>query len=58
MVPNSVFGLCVNGGMKTPQELSNLLITSNGLLVLLADRDFEIMGVREAGGDLTFKVRT
>jgi hypothetical protein len=44
--------------MKTPQELSNLLITSTGLLVLLADRDFEIMGVREAGGDLTFKVRT
>lgn len=44
--------------MKAPQEMSNLLITSSGLLVLLADRDFEIMGVREQGGDLSFKVRT
>jgi hypothetical protein len=44
--------------MKTPQDLSNLLITSSGLLVLLAERDFEIMGVRENGGDLSFKVRT
>jgi hypothetical protein len=44
--------------MKAPHDLSNLLITSSGLLVLLADRDFEIMGIRENGGDLTFKVRT
>lgn len=44
--------------MKTKQDLSNLLITASGVLVLLADRDFEIMGVRENGGDLSFKVRT
>ena len=52
------FQTCVNAGMKAQHDMSNLLITSSGLLVLLADRDFEIMGVRENSGDLTFKVRT
>ena len=44
--------------MKAQNDLSNLLITASGLLVLLAERDFEIMGIREDSGDLAFKVRT
>lgn len=44
--------------MKAQNDLSNLLITASGLLVLLAERDFEIMGIREQEGDLSFKVRT
>lgn len=43
--------------MKWQHELSNLLITNNGKLILLADRDMEILGVKEASGDLAFKVR-
>ncbi|MEM0996503.1 MAG: hypothetical protein AAGN35_05470 [Bacteroidota bacterium] len=42
-------------------ELSNLLITASGMLILLAptidDLDFEILGVRESDGDLNFKLR-
>lgn len=58
MVVNIVVYPSVQRGMKAQHDMSNLLITSSGQLVLLADRDFEIMGVRETGGDLTFKVRT
>jgi hypothetical protein len=43
--------------MKTTKDLSNLLITAGGVLILKSDRDFEVMGVRETGGDLSFKVR-
>jgi len=38
-------------------DLSNLLITHDGRLVLLNDRDFEILGVKEDSGDLGFKTR-
>jgi hypothetical protein len=47
--------------MKLSNELSNLLITASGTLILLAenhpDPDFEILGVSEADGDLNFKLR-
>jgi hypothetical protein len=47
--------------MKWSNELSNLLITASGTLILLAqsnqDPDFEILGVVEADGDLNFKLR-
>lgn len=47
--------------MKWSEELSNLLITASGTLILLnekePDPDFEILGVSETDGDLNFKLR-
>ena len=43
--------------MKWQHELSNLLITHTGKLILLTDEDLEILGVKEENGDLDFKLR-
>ena len=49
--------LCVKASMKWQHELSNLLITHDGTLILLTDQDFEILGIKEENGELDFKVR-
>jgi hypothetical protein len=43
--------------MKSEHELSTLLITPHGKLILLKGHDIEILGVREVKGDLDFKLR-
>ena len=52
---------CVGSSMKWSEELSNLLITASGTLILLAEKepdpDFEILGISETEGDLNFKLR-
>ncbi len=43
--------------MKWQHELSNLLITENGLLIFLADQVKEILGIQEVNGHLAFKMQ-
>lgn len=43
--------------MKTGNELSNLLITTDGRLILLAERTFEILGFEEQQGKILYRVR-
>lgn len=44
-------------GMKTEHELSTLLITPDGKLILVKGAIREILGIEENGGSLDFKLR-
>lgn len=42
--------------MKWPKDLSTLLITESGILILEMEFDAEVLGVMELDGRLGFKV--
>ena len=43
--------------MQNKIEYSNLLVTFNGNLIFLADKDFEVMGIEEFNDELIFTLR-
>lgn len=43
--------------MKRQPELSNLLITTDGMLIFHADQVIEVLGIREVNGHLAFKMQ-
>ena len=43
--------------MEHNHNLSNLLVTYEGTLILLTDSDLEIVGIEEQNNDLQFKLK-
>lgn len=43
--------------MKKPNDLSRLAISAEGLLILTAEKIFEILGFEEHQGDILYRVK-